>query len=69
MSTNINAYFGAVDEALAEVQAAQAKLQAAEVALATKKKEVGFVEPEEVKETVQEEKSTESKPQFFTKKK
>lgn len=47
--THINAFFGAVDEALAKVQVAQGELQAAQDRLAVKKKEVGYVESEEVK--------------------
>lgn len=44
--THINAFFGAVDEALAKVQAAQGELRMAQERLETKKKEVGYVAPE-----------------------
>lgn len=72
--THINAYFGAVDEALKKVLAAQGELQAAQDALEAKKKEVGYVEPEEVKEpetqaTDTEEKSVDRKSNPFAKKK
>lgn len=44
--THINAYFGAVDEAYKEVLAAHGKYDAAKTALETKKKEVGYEEPQ-----------------------
>lgn len=59
--THLNAYFGAVDEAEAEVKSAQGKLDAAKVALEAKKQEVGFeeetppkAEPEVSEETAPE---------------
>lgn len=42
--THINAFFGAVDEAEAEVKSAQGKLESAKAALEAKKQEVGFEE-------------------------
>lgn len=70
--THINGYFGAVDAALLEVRTAQAKLEAAQIALEAKKKEVGYVEPEEVKPKApvqtQETESVDIKTSIFKKK-
>lgn len=66
--THINAFFGAVDEAKLKVVQAKGELQAAEDALAVKKKEVGWeeekpqaAEPASKTEPVEDTKSKDSK--------
>lgn len=66
--THLNAYFGAVDEAEAEVKSVQGKLEAAKAALEAKKQEVGFEEPKQ-EEEVSEKKAPEPVKDKPTKKK